>query len=582
MLKKTMLIKKVTLLKILISLFFLSMCGNISLAQTPPAQEQASGQERSTQLQRQQERLRNEIETKRPEAEIEEDLPKEQAPALPKGEKAFIKKIELSGITLFPEAQIRKIIAEFENKELYLTDMQKAADLITDAYRKKGYITSRAYLPPQKIKDNIMEIRVIEGKMGDVEVKGNKFFKTSLYKKFITLKKGLPFNYQSLQKSLRLINQQKDRNAKAVISPGKETGQTDILLEVKDRFPIHLGLSYDNYASRFLRKNRYLTTLSEDNLLGQGDILTLQYMITDAQDYDLKSSRYLYPVTINTDLGFYWAKSKLALGKEYKNVMARGKSKIFSLYVNQELINAENLTLTWNTGFDYKDIFNFLLAVESSRDRLRVAKTSLDLDATDKWGRNLLTTEFAFGIPNIMGGLRKKDPRCSRSGAGGKFTKTTINFLRLQRLPFSSTILWKNQAQISPYILPAAEQFQLGGINNVRGYPLAEFVGDSGYSMSWDWAIPVYFIPKAIKVPFSKARLYDAFRVVAFYDWANVHLNRPLAGEIKDTTRRGFGCGLRLNLPENFSVRADFAWPLDEIPSDGKHYHSYLEVKKEF
>lgn len=149
-------------------------------------------------------------------------------------------------------------------------------------------------------------------------------------------------------------------------------------------------------------------------------------------------------------------------------------------------------------------------------------------------------------------------------------------------MPFSSTILWKNQVQISPYILPAAEQFQLGGINNVRGYPLAEFVGDNGYSMSWDWAIPVYFIPKDIKIPFSKAKLYDAFRVVAFYDWANVHLNRPLTGESKDITRTGFGCGLRLNLPENFSVRTDFAWPLNQIPSDGKHYHSYLEIKKEF
>ena len=61
--------------------------------------------------------------------------------------------------------------------------MQKVADLISEAYRTKGYITSRAYLAPQKIENAKLEIKVVEGKMGDLNVTGNHWYKASLYKK---------------------------------------------------------------------------------------------------------------------------------------------------------------------------------------------------------------------------------------------------------------------------------------------------------------------------------------------------------------------------------------------------------------
>jgi hemolysin activation/secretion protein len=152
----------------------------------------------------------------------------------------------------------------------------------------------------------------------------------------------------------------------------------------------------------------------------------------------------------------------------------------------------------------------------------------------------------------------------------------------LQKLPFSSTLLWKNQIQLSPYILSAAEQFQVGGIINVRGYPPAEVVGDEGYAMTWEWSIPPYLISKKIKVPLSQARLYDALRLVTFYDWANTRLRRPIVTEEKNKTLTSAGWGVRFNLPENFSLRAEFAWPLDNTPTDGDHMHTLFQVSKEF
>ncbi|MDD5595645.1 MAG: POTRA domain-containing protein, partial [Candidatus Omnitrophica bacterium] len=63
----------------------------------------------------------------------------------------------------------------------------KIADKITEIYRKKGRTTSRAYLPPQTIKDGILTIKVIEGKVGKIDIRGNRYFRTSLLEKKLNL-----------------------------------------------------------------------------------------------------------------------------------------------------------------------------------------------------------------------------------------------------------------------------------------------------------------------------------------------------------------------------------------------------------
>ena len=536
---------------------------------------------RSTQMQEKEKQLRQQVEQKAKATEIKEQLPEQ--PAAPESkEKTLIKQINVIGVTLLSEKEIKDIVLKYKGKELTLGEMQKVAGLITDTYRQKGYITSRAYLPPQKIENGILEIRVIEGLMGDLKVTGNHYFKSSLFVRKIDLKKGEPFDYNKLRANLSKINSYVDRSARAVLLPGKDTGSTDVNLEVKDRLPIHIGLDGDNFGSRFIEKYRYEGTIKDNNLLGFDDALTLQYQGAQAHAYSLTSLRYLIPVTDTTEIGYFMAQTKLHLGREFEDVDARGKSRLYSLYATQDLISKENVSLSVRLGFDYKDVYNFQREIETSRDRMRVVKTSFNLDVSDKFGRTILDNEINFGIPDFMGGLDAKDPSASRVGSGGKFVKDTVDLLRLQKMPFNSTLLWKNQVQISPYILTSTEQYQLGGIANLRGYAPAEAMGDNGYATTLEWSFPPYFVSKNVKVPFSKGRLYDALRFEFFYDWGNVQLHNPQAEEKKSTTLSDVGCGIRFNLPEDFYVRFDVAWPLGRISTDGNRVHPWIQVTKEF
>ena len=537
-------------------------------------------------MQEESEKLRKQAEQPKTKAKIEEQAPEAVTPQAPAGPKILIKKINVIGVTLFADDKIKAITSQYENQELNLREIQKIADLITDLYRQKGYITSRAYVPPQKMEEGTLEIRVMEATVGDVQIKGNRFYSTKLIKKYVSVKKGEPFNYNALKQDLVDINEHPDRNAKAVLAPGKDPGSTDVVLDVKDSLPMHIGFGYNNFLSRFVRRNDYNTAFTHNNLLGQDDILTVQYHRADANDYWNYSVRYLYPVTKSLDLGIFAARSKLVLGREFTDVNSRGKSRIFSIYGTQKLIKNDSFTLNLNFGFDYKDVYNFLAGDISSQDRLRIGKAGFDFNLADDFGRTIISDDFNYGFPGIMGGtkahLDPSDKPTSRTGAGGEFLKNTLNIVRLQKLFFDSTLLWKNQLQFSPSILTATEQFQVGGPANNRGYPIAEFVGDRGYSMVWELAMPPYFVPRSLKVPFSKSRIYDAVRFIGFYDWANVHLKTLQPGDRKNRTLRSAGCGIRVNILENFFARYEIGWPLDQIPSDGKHVHQWIEVTKTF
>jgi len=523
-------------------------------------QQTAGGLDKLQEDQARSKMLEQRVSQKKEKPEIEER--DQVAAVVPEGEKVLVKKIFVEGAVILSAAELSKIVTPYENKKLSISEMQKVADLITDAYRTKDYPTSRAYIPPQTIgKDGVMVVRIVEGRVGEISVKGNKWFKSGLYKKKLKLKQNDPFNYSSLQRSLTLINERPDRFAKVILVPGKTPGSTDIIIDAKDYLPIHIGYAHDNFGSRYVGRDRDSVTFEHNNLLGFDDQLYFQFMRSEDSLSTLKSGRYLFPVNDSLNLGVNASYAKNRLGREFEALHSLGKSTIIGVFLNQTIVSNTNLDFRLNLGFDYKKIRNYLNGSESSRDDARVVKLGFDLDNIDNFGRTLFTAELDNGIPDMWGGLDSKDARATRVGAGGRFTKGVFNLYRSQNMPFQSNLLFKNTAQYTNNTLTAAEEFQLGGPYSVRGYAPGEVAGDRGIYSAVEWSCPYYFIPKKAKVPMTKETWYDTTRLVLFYDWGTVRSNSK-EETIKTRTLNSAGVGFRFSLTNRLSAKFELAWPI--------------------
>jgi hemolysin activation/secretion protein len=366
------------------------------------------------------------------------------------------------------------------------------------------------------------------------------------------------------------INQQPDRTASTILVPGQEPGTTDVVLNVKDRLPIHAGFIYDNYGSRYIDSNRYALTLEDNNLLGFDDRMFAKVQTSDNNYMRFGQLQYVVPVTETLNIGAYGVYSHLKLTKEFAALGATGTAKVLGIFFDKALIQKQGFEWRVNGGFDYKNISNDELGSLVSRDKERVLKLGTELDITDRFGRTIINPEIDVGLPDVFNGMDPKDPLASRAGSGGSFQKWDMSMYRLQPLPFDTSLLWKNQAQWSHDTLPAAEEFELGGPTSVRGYGPDEAYGDKGFYSALEWSVP------------TQVGLKDSLRFVTFYDFGFVHSNSVAVGEEKNTTLRSYGYGFRLNVRDNLTVRFEVGYPLGRKPADGSNAQPWIEVTMRF
>jgi len=335
----------------------------------PPSGQTGGGLQKQEQQIQTEERLEKQIKEKRkrPERPVVEEKPTQP---IAEGQKKLISKIKVEGVTLLPKGVVDKIIKGYEGKELGVKEMQEVCDRITDEYRTRGWVTSRAYLPPQTIKDAVLSVVVIEGKLGNVDVRDNKFYSAAQVKKKLNLKSGDFLDYKSIQKSLLKINENPDIFVKAGLVPGKEAGTTDLIMRVQDRLPIHIGYEFDNYGSRYIGHQRHTVTAEDNNLFGLYDKLSFKYQKAQYQFYDSTSLSYILPVFDFLDFGAYglWSTSKL--GKEYKALDVKGYSTLWGVFGTFNVIDMNAVNFKIIGGFDYKNINNYTSGVKTSRDNV--------------------------------------------------------------------------------------------------------------------------------------------------------------------------------------------------------------------
>src|SRR5687768_15938355 len=119
-----------------------------------------------------------------------------------------INRFQITGGTLVPAAEVEKVVAPYTGKNKDFGDIQRALEAVEQAYRKRGWGIVQVLLPEQDITRGVVELRILEPRVGRVVVEGNKFFDTDNIRRSLpSIKEGTTPNSQEMSRNLQMLGE---------------------------------------------------------------------------------------------------------------------------------------------------------------------------------------------------------------------------------------------------------------------------------------------------------------------------------------------------------------------------------------
>lgn len=496
----------------------------------------------------------------------------------------FVKKINIQGNTIIPSSVLKETVSAFENRKATFSHLRSFSEIVTNAYRAQGYLTSRAYLPPQTIEDGQVTVKVLEGKVGKIFVEGNKYFSKESYEKYMKFGSLRVFRYQDLERDLYMLNRRPDRKAKAFLIAGEALGSSDIILKVKDSNPFHAYYSFSNRGTKLTHRSRHSLNLNHNNFLGLDDTLNMSYTLAEQGTFGGGSFYYDLPVAdtpINITLSGGYVKTILA--KHLSIAEIKGESTSFSPSISYAIVQRPDQTISVNLGLDFVNSISRINDIQTSADRVRTLHLGPRIAIQDMGGRSILSGDVHVGLPGFLSGLERDDESSTVENTGGDFLYYTGSVTRIQRLPETMFLVMKMNGQWTRDTLVSVEQFRAGGSSSVRGYPESDAGGDYGWGAGAELNIPIFGLPKTWTVPYTKKTWKESLRLVGFAEMAKTYFReRSFSTSVKDKTLIGAGFGTRFNIDDNVSIEADFGWPLGDDSVDENQGQTHLSMRAGF
>ena len=153
-------------------------------------------------------------------------------------------------------------------------------------------------IPKQDVTDGVIQVVVLEGRLGKLSVQGNRWFDDAQYLDPVGLKPGDPIDNAELQAGIDQINSNSYRHATAAASAGAQPGDTDLTLQAQDRFPVSVSAGIDNTGNSSTGLYRAWTSLDWGNALWRGDDFNYRFTTNPEDPRLLKEHSFAYTTTL--------------------------------------------------------------------------------------------------------------------------------------------------------------------------------------------------------------------------------------------------------------------------------------------
>ena len=413
---------------------------------------------------------------------------------------------------------------------------------LTQYARSHGYPAAAAYLPPQTNTDGTLEIRILAGRYGNINIENSAAVDDGQIRRLAhALHTGAPIEGRRLEKALYNIAALSGVEAAGLLSPGADFGTSDLTIRVKDGKRQSFVLYSENYGSKTSGRYRYGVQVGLSNLTRSGDRLNLAAMLSNA-DLRNYSLTYIRPVGVDgTMFGLGVSRMNYELAGEFRRLGAQGRADTVSLFGTTPLLRTARDSVSLTYGWDYRKLEDEYKNVGMTLEKHSSAG-HIGVRGEMNRPRTRLTYDLTAYHGTIAADSTMAERQMRRARTEGSFTKGVLNLGVRQELGGRFHLNVRTQLQAAGGNLDNSEEIYLGGANGVRAYPQGEGAGDSGYLAS---AELVY----RTGIPHLQLSTY--------YDTGHVQYAHD--GVDGGTTLKGYGLGVSYSRPGDYFLRLDWA-----------------------
>jgi len=471
-----------------------------------------------------------------------------------------IQDVTFEGNTAFSDEELKQQLKPYLGKPITFAELIAARTAITQFYTENNYITSGAFIPPQTIPDDgTVTVRVVEGKVDEINVKVEGRLNESYIKSRLERATSAPLNQDKLMEALQLL--QLDplvENISAELSAGvrPDTSILDVEVVTDDDWEIEAIANNGRVPS--VGSFRRGVGLGYGNLTGMGDRFNLAYANTDGSN----TVDAFYSIPVNSRDGrielSYRRQDNRVVEWPFERLDIESDSNTYEIAFRQPIVRTPRQEFSLGLAATRRDSQTSILGTnyplsEGANDD---GETNLSIlrffQEYQRRGDNQVFaaySEFNLGLGIFGATVNSNEP-------DSRFFYWRGQGQWVRRLAEDTLFVVGADVQLSASNLVPKERFSLGGYRSVRGYRQDTRLSDSGAFGTVEVRLPIPGISGEDTL----------FQIVPFVD-AGIGWNSDGEEVPGPNGLASVGLGLQASLWDTINLRLDYGIPLVDVNS---------------
>ena len=393
--------------------------------------------------------------------------------------------VDLESSTIIDNQTRDVLMSSFIDKCTTPALIGQVMETLNNFYIDEGYVTTRAYVAPQDLRDGDLDIVIVEGRIERFQFDNTTAITQIRLDLAFPVDPGDILNINSLERGLDQMNTPASNKVTMNMIPGTKPGFSIIDLQEEKIGPetrIKVGL--DNMGSQGTGEDRLTLGLDVDNILGVNDTWSISHI--GSLDTNAVAVNVVVPSgdwTFNSSYSY----------SDYLNYIDEatqlfGKSETIEVKADKLVYKADGNELSFKSSLNKKTSKRTIGDISLKSQTMNVGRIGFGFSRKSEavFSGNVYLARGLkfFGAESDGQNVPQGTPR-------NQFTK--IQFDGSYYRPVFKQIYLQSAlaGQISSMSLFGSEQISAGGKSSVRGFARNSIAGDAGFYIQNDFLFPM-------------------------------------------------------------------------------------------